>query len=151
MSPQNPIAAELVTPAMAARENGKHYAGFKVGCIGYYEEPNDGSLCIFEGANTKPDPLAKKDCAEMKVMRSAKCRHVTLRGLVVVGQPRAEDVTPTLHPCEECRKLILQYVASGEVIETSTQITCINALTGEVEEFTVAELFAAHGEPLSGD
>jgi cytidine deaminase len=147
MSPSDPIAAELVAPAMAARENGEHYNGFKVGCIGYHQT-DDGSVCRFEGANTKPTPHSKKDCAEMKVMRAADHAGVILRGLVVVGQPRVEDDTLTLHPCEACRELMRYYIKKRRVIESTTSITCVNALTAHVEDFTVAELFVAHGEFL---
>lgn len=150
MSPENPIVAKLVPLAAAARDKGEHYADFKVGCIGYYAD-DDGNVCVIEGANTKLTPLEEKHCAEKKVLRVADRSDIMLDGLIVFGLPRKEDVAPTLHPCEACRKLLWYYVKQGRAIQLTTQIICVNAHNGEIEHFTVAELLAAHRESLEDD
>lgn len=143
MSPSDPTAAGFVAPATEARNGANHYNGFKVGALGY------GGGRIFEGANTKPTADAAPDCAEMKIMRAAAEAGVILDGMVVVGQPRKEDTTPTLHCCgERCRPLMRGYIREGKVLRPDTRITCVNVLTSAVEEFTVESMHAAHGESL---
>ena len=142
MSPNNGIVRELLQKAHAVRDRAEHYGGFNVGCIGYYSDPSsEGTRIVIEGANTKYRPTDRPDCAEMKVMRDAEERGVVLEGMVIVGVPRKEDTTKTLHPCgERCRPLMERYLKKSTAVSASTHITCVNALNGDVEEFTVKEL-----------
>ena len=136
--------AALLPLARDARENGRHYNGFKVGCLGY--GPNGE---IFLGANFKPTQDAEPLCSEEQVMLQAAEAGVILRGLIVVGQPRVEDTTRTLHCCgERCRPAMRRRMRLGAVVEPETRIVCVNSITGAIEEFTVLSLHEAHGETL---
>src|SRR5438105_3445589 len=136
MSPQNPVARDLLPFATEVRENGVHYDRFKVGAIGCVAPniPEAGGvtpLMMFEGANTKERPEDQPDCAEMKVMREADRNGVVLDVIIVVGVPRKEDTTPTLHPCgERCQPMMWKYLQSRKVVRSTTHITCVNAVDG---------------------
>jgi cytidine deaminase len=143
MSPSD-IAAKLVAPAMQARENGRHYSGFKVGCMGC----GSGGE-IFHGANLKLTKESSPVCAEEFVMQQAEEAGVLLDVMVVTGRPRDEDTTPTLHCCgERCRPAMRRRIREGRAIKPDTHLTFVNSETGHIEEFTIESLMQAHGESL---
>lgn len=141
---------DLLSHAKRARKKARHYNKFRVGATAWFPKAG-GKIGIFKGANTKKTPETPKDCAEMKIFRAANRRKKILDGIVVVGVPRAEDTAPTLHPCEECRRQIRHYLATGRVVREDTYVICVNAETAFVEIFTVRSLIEAHGEELIDD
>lgn len=145
MSPADPRARALVAPAIEARKNGNHYNGFHVGAVG-----SDGAGHIYQGANFKPTKDAAPKCAEQFVFEAVEAAGATLEVLVIVGIPREEDATPTLHCCgERCRPRMRQLIREGKVLKPTTRIICVNAANSHVEEFTVESLMKAHGETLN--
>jgi hypothetical protein len=87
-------------------------------------------------------------CAEEQVMLQAIEAGVILQLLIVVGQPREEDTTPTLHCCgERCRPRMKLRAKEGRAVSRKTKILCVHSANPDVrEEFTLESLFAAHDE-----
>ena len=140
-----PETDELVSLARDVRENANHYAGFKVGCVGCGPRGE-----IFLGANYKPRQDMEPTCAEEQVMLQAMEAGVVLVQLVVMGQPRKEDATLTLHCCgERCRPRMKRRVKEGVAVSRQTRILLLHSADPTLrEEFTIESLFAEHGESL---
>lgn len=132
--------------AHQAREFARHYGDFKVGCVGWAQGK------IFMGANYKPTQDAEPTCAEEQVMLQVIELGLVLDGMVIVGQPRKEDTTPTLHCCgERCRPRMRNRIREGTAVRPDTQLICVNAITGVREEFTVETLHQFHNESLDDE
>jgi len=139
-------ATALLSRALEARENGNHYAGFKVGCLGCGPEGE-----IFLGANYKPRQDMEPTCAEEQVMLQAMEAGVVLSLLIVVGQPRKEDdPSRPLHCCgERCRPRMRRRAREGKAVSRETQIVCVHATNPRVrEDFTLESLCAEYGETM---
>lgn len=132
--------------AYQVRECAHHYNGFNVSCVGWAGKQ------LLIGVNVKPTKESAPVCAEEQVMLQAETLGVMLDGMVIVGEPRQEDVENglrTLHCCgERCRPAMRRRNKSGKVVRPDTVLICVNPQTLDKEEFTVEALHAFHGESL---
>lgn len=116
---------ELTQIAREAREQARNYRGFNVGCaiLSY----NGMGYQIYRGTNAMPVKGQTKVCAE----QSAVCNLLLDDGcnfivaIVVCGEAQSdgesEVVSPTLHPCGNCRRFLQGFpeVLPGTIICTA--------------------------------
>lgn len=97
----------MVTRAKSARPNARSWREFNVAACFLARRPNGTRYRLFPGVNMKPRRDGPTFCAEQGALSSALANgHIHIVGLVVIGKPREEDTTPTLHPCWVCRRSI---------------------------------------------
>lgn len=144
--------------AVQARSKASSYRNFKVGTAllafrsGYRHHH---AWKVFEGMNIKMAGDARSTCSEpIAIGATVLGEYDLIIGMIVVGQPREEDVgvTKTLHPCQECRRLMHGYQHETRpdmrVIDSHTIIHTAMAPehggAGICEEMTLTELFDCH-------
>lgn len=98
----------MIEEAREIREQDTESYRIKVGSVALATDAAGLSVGIFPGGNTKLNKADVKVCAETRAIRRAEKAGLTnIIGLVVVGDPQADDGSgldsPILHCCEECR------------------------------------------------
>lgn len=160
------VADILYWKAAHAREQGLHYRNpdpFQVGCAVLAFQPytnhlrvDESQWRIFVGMNAKVALENRPTCAEVIAIQSAYASGYTdIVGMVVVGIPRAEDTTPTLHPCEHCRPFMAKHPMLKPWVRIITALPPTEEIRksgepaeGEWEVHTLRELLRAHEEKL---
>lgn len=126
---------EMVAEARAAQKFARSWRNFNVAAA--FLARRDGEYRIFPGVNMKPLADGPTFCAEQGALSSALAAGFThMLGLVVVGRPREEDTTVTLHPCWVCRRNIPPIIGHD--------IPVVTAYNGHRERFLFSELLAQH-------
>jgi cytidine deaminase len=109
----------------AAREKAVSYRNFLVGACGAILLRNRDEVVFVPGANNSPRRGVPRDCAEMDIVRHAEellaahgAGNVAVLDVYVAGTDDPEQieavtglVTPTLHPCSDCRDLMVKHPA----------------------------------------
>ena len=139
---------QFISSAEKIRSTARSHRDFAVGCVGVSKA--SGCVSTFEAANSRPDPSYPKNCAEMRVLRMAKEAGVELLAILVIGDPQPDErsgvVSPTLHPCGECRdKMEAEVGRVGGAVRLGTPIFTVRASDHFMECHTVEELFRVHG------
>jgi cytidine deaminase len=112
----------------AARMRAISHRNFHVGAVAYAGDTTLSRVATLDGANVKRTKEDPKYCAEMSVIDQAQGLGFSkVLGLVVAGTSDPEKIksvsgvaTPTLHPCDACRK---KMTASGLFQESSLIVT----------------------------
>ena len=139
-------AIDMATRAWHNARNARsHYNCFAVGsCLVAFHSDRDGYVLV-PSVNLKPyQGKIPKSCSELGALSVAIGMGCTcVAGIVVVGQPRVEDSSHCLRPCEVCRP----HLAGCTIVHPNTSIVCIHADDHHHrEEFSVASLLTAYGE-----
>jgi len=130
---------------LAAEQEAISYRDFHVGAAAYALDQENYRAGIIFGANIKPDKSAPKRCAELMLVQKAETLgYKSIPYLVVSGPLQTDEhsgiISPTLHPCADCRDLFL----ASPLIEDETVLVTVGE-DGETHEmFSVAELLGLH-------
>jgi cytidine deaminase len=156
----------MMLKAWLMQDNNRSYRDFGVGAVALVYDSYTETAGVILGTNYKEHPKQLKLCAEMGIllhMRSSG-EHVERWGFIpqkkfdvvvalVISGPLQPDavsglVTPTLHPCAECRDMFEQEPEFRDDTLVVTTRTEANVFRGSfevtVEEHTVAELLTRH-------
>lgn len=148
------FANALIRAAQTVAENGISYRGFRVGAVAVVE--HDGLVLLMQGTNNSPYRSAPKRCAEMHIMQQLDHLANTtgiqpfVRDMYVAG-PSGLDITaqvnglatPTLHPCGDCRQLLIVHPAFHD----GTRITTTGLRLGDpIEHHTFAEMMGLYSD-----
>ena len=145
----------LYWQAERSRARGISWRNFCVGCA-VWAFREDASWApdrwrYFYGMNTKVEENSRNICAEPIALNAAlgfACTEVV--GLIVVGNPREQDSSMTLRPCEHCRLLM----KSHPLVKLDTIVVCALPPSEQTESlndigheaFTFEELLREYGE-----
>ena len=142
---EDQVRKMLYRHAVEARMRARSYRDFRVGAALIAWSHESSSWEVFRGMNTKVSKNARPVCAEAIAIAAAEAAGVMqINDIVIVGNPREEDETRTLHPCDECR----QFMWHSKLIHRETRI--ITALpppqSSAYETHTMEKLLKRHGD-----
>lgn len=135
----------------AAAERATSWRNFRVGCALYAFKTVAYSAAerwkIFTGSNIKITKDSRPICAEQIALGAAReAGYDRIIGIVISGNPQPEEENsaqhPTLHPCEECRRVF----KSLSEMSSDTLIITILSEGDTYEVHTFEELLKIHGE-----
>jgi len=141
------LLPELAARARAAAiHRGVSHRDFLVGSAVYVTNQTDRRAAILYGANFTPFPGAPKRCAEMEVLEKAYRGGFDKVYAIGVSGPLQPDqqsrvVSPTLHPCSECRNLLRRH----PLVYPDTLLITADETGEEHEVYSMPELFRLHG------
>lgn len=167
LDPHRPISREeqlhrfgsasyaLYWQAERNRKLGISWRHFCVGCAMWAYRKDASQISdtwrAFCGMNTKVQEGSRNICAEPIPLNAAYSRcYSEIIGMVVVGNPREEDTSLTLRPCEHCRQLM----KSHPLITPDTIVIAALPPDGEPDSwdqiqheiFTFEQLLKEYGE-----
>lgn len=136
----------------AAEHKGISHRGFKVGAAGFVIDPEKRRAAILLGANFTPFPGAPKRCAEMELLEKAyKGGYKRVDAMAVSGPLQTDEesrvVSPTLHPCSECRGLIRLH----PLIYPDTMLLTADEEGTTHEVYSMRDFFRLHGSSYFDD
>ncbi len=160
--------SDLIKAAKVSEKKMAHsYRNFNVGCALFAYDEENNEYEVYNAGNWKYEPGTQEGndqrCAERNTLDGAtKDQCSVVVGMVIVCEQTQKDSTSgvnstVLTPCSKCRKMLRE----SPLIKPDTIITMINPKpdrsvedggAGEegyeewIEEMTVAELLARHGE-----
>ncbi len=122
----------------------ENYRNFRVGAAVLVTNGHD--LRIFGGANIMNGKGRPKMCAEQQALKYAHLAdYRRILAISVVGKPQKDSesglLSPTLHPCPECRKLMREMYRLDE--DTAIYMLSFED-NGPSELFTLEELIRLH-------
>jgi cytidine deaminase len=128
----------------AASERAISYRDFNVGASAMAMRTDPPIVGYLFGANLTPYQGAPKRCAEMEVLH--KTRESGFDRILALATFGPDDegsvnsvISPTLHPCAECRTLL----KSEPTVDDDTLMITSN-LTGDTELMTMKDLLELH-------
>jgi cytidine deaminase len=143
----------------AAKERGRSYRDFRVGAAALLSSAKPELLrsigragnTIYTGSNWKLGKQERNTCAEQEIVAQIRQQQYLfparkILALVIAGEPQDEPdaesglLTPTLHPCRHCRKLL----AEVPEMKPDTVIITVGLTTDTMEIMLFRELLRLH-------
>lgn len=144
----------------AAQKRGRSYRDFRVGASALLSSTKPDTLrsigrtpqIIYTGSNWKLGANERNTCAEQEIVAQIRQQHHLfparkILALVIAGVPQDEPdaesgiLTPTLHPCRHCRRLLLD----TPEMKRDTIIITVHRSSDTMEIMTFEDLLALHG------
>jgi cytidine deaminase len=147
----------------AARKRGRSYRDFQVGATAFLSSTKPkllrsigrASNAIYTGSNWKLGKEERNTCAEQEIVAQIRQQqHLfparKVLALVIAGEPQNEPdaksglLTPTLHPCQHCRRLL----AEVPEMKDDTVIITVSLTTDAMEIMSFRELIGLHATTI---